>query len=115
MKAHIIQVNGDVISYDNWPENIDERKDTLKQIVGGDLEYVAVLYEGEPATMIVNELGAVADPETNPGGLLAPNARATAIYWTATITGRTGADFKPLSAPMVHGHAVLIEKSKREL
>lgn len=105
MKAHTIQPNGQVI--DSELTKVDF--ELLRDYVGGDVELVAVLFNGQPATMIVNETGAIKTPP------LPINARATAIYWTATIKGITPAQFNPLSDPMIHGPAMLLEIDKRKL
>lgn len=86
-----------------------------RQFCEGPVELVSVLFDGKPATMLVNEIGASADPELNPKGLLPANARATAIYWTATIQGVTGMPFDPMKAPMIHGTVVLVDMDKRQL
>ena len=111
MKVHVIQPDGVVRDV----ELIGLDKPSLRNFVGGDIEYVAVLFNGKPATMIVNEIGAVRNSEINQTGPMQPNARATAIYWTATIIGRTGVHFNPLKDPMIHGTAVLVEIDKRNL
>lgn len=111
MKVHVIHPDGVVRDV----ELIGLDNPSLRNFVGGNIEYVAVLFNGKPATMIVNETGAVRDSEINPTGPMQPNARATAIYWTATIIKRTGVPFDPLRGPMIHGTAVLIEIDKRDL
>lgn len=113
MKMHTINPDGSVIDWD-YKYSIDMPK-TLGLIVGGPIEYVSVLYNDKPATLVVNEVGASLDPAINPKGQLPPNARATSIYWTATIRGITGGSFAPLGMPLIHGTVVLIEKDKREL
>jgi hypothetical protein len=113
MKAHTLFPDGRVvdseISDGPFPVAL------MRGIVEGNVEYVAVIFEGHPATLIVNEVGAVTDLEINPAAQLTPNPRATAIYWTATIQGRTGSNYAPLTMPMVYGVAVLIERDKRML
>ena len=97
---HIINVDGSVISSEcaAYPGSR-----MMRDIVRGDIEFVRVLYQGKVTRMIVNENGAMGPRP------LRPNARATAIYWTATCTGQTPAPFEPLTDPMVHGIAVLFE------
>lgn len=65
--------------------------------------------------MYVDEFGAVADRE---GGQREPNPRATAIYWQNSVValarghftpGSFGRVGNPLTAPMIHGTAVLID------
>ncbi len=117
IKVNLIAVDGKV--YDReWPHPATSWKDFsryAKEYIGGPTELVAVLYNGQPATMIVNEVGASTDPDINPTGQLPINARATAIYWTATIKGITPVPFNPLADPMIHGPAILIEVDKRRL
>lgn len=107
MKAHTIYPDGQVregeIPQKEFPTAM------LRELVGGDIEYVAVIFDEKPATMIVNERGGVMNPP------LAINARATAIYWTATAQGITGIAYEPLKAPMIYGTAVLIEHDLRTL
>lgn len=74
---------------------------TIREAIGGMPERVAVIFGGKPTLMYVEERSAVRN--------LPINARATAIYWTATMQGRTGVHFDPLNAPMVHGTAVVLE------
>lgn len=119
MKIHTINPNGDVltgdINHDGSMAAWRRVSALLSQKVGGPVELASVLFNGSPATLAVNEVGASIDAKINPGGQLPANARATAIYWTATIIGRTGAPFNPLTMPMIHGTAVLIERDKRTL
>lgn len=105
MKAHTIYPDG-LVRESEIPQK-DFPRAMLRELVGGDIEYVAVIFMEQPATMIVNERGAIEK--------LPINARATAIYWTATIQGITGVAFDPLTAPMIHGIAVLIEQDLRTL
>lgn len=114
MKLHTIYPDGRVADSE-WKDDVDLSIHALKQAVGGNIEFVTVIFNGKPATMIVNEIGASTDPAVNPSGQLPANARATAIYWTATIRGITGQPFNPLEMPMVHGTVVLVEKDKRLL
>ena len=114
MKYHVIYPSGKIKSGE-WAENDTTLYQQWKGVVDGFPELASVLYEGKPATLVVNDRGAVEDKAINPAGVLPPNARATAIYWTATIIGRTGVTFAPLTSPMIHGTAILIEKDKREL
>lgn len=110
MKVHLISVDGKVTEYD-WRDKAAISGQFLRETIHGFAEYVAVLYNGKPATLIVNETGAIDCDQVK----FAPNARATAIYWTATIQGRTPATFNPLQDPMVHGPAILVEIDKRLL
>ena len=111
-KMHVIQPDGSVSTTEITA--LPGRKE-LQAIVGGFHEPVRVLgANGAEAVLVVNETGAI-----NPAAAfgeghenrppLQPNARATAIYWTATILGRTGVRFDPFSAPMIHGPAVLFD------
>ena len=111
MKSTIIGVDGSTEHYELSDDEKIRRKE-LKHMVDGPLEYVAILYKGMHCTLVVNEIGATQLTDRGP---LPPNARATSMYWTATILGRTGVPFDPLSDPMVHGVVVLIEKSKLEI
>lgn len=113
MHYHIIQPDGTVLFEAGAvdPETLlkDNYRDLLASLAeivgGGGPEFVMVLYAGQVCTMVVDETGA-----TNiHGGPKRPNARATAIYWTATIQGRTDVAYDPLRAPMIHGTAVLFE------
>lgn len=113
IKVHSIEPDGTVNSSE-WPADKLPR-DKMRAIVGGEIEYAAVLFNDRPATMVVNEIGASFDKRINPKGPLQPNARATAIYWNATIRGRTGVTFEPLMMPMIHGTVLLLERDKRKL
>lgn len=116
MKVHYIHTDGTVVpDTHDLSDDFEKHVPRFKAHVHGNIELVSVIYDGKPATMLVNEVGAATDPSINPGGQLPPNARATAIYWTATIIGVTRIPFEPLTAPMIHGNVVLIEKDKREL
>jgi len=108
MKPHLLHPDGRVIDSE-VPDGVRLDHAALAAFVDGDIEYVAVLFNGKPATMIVNEMGAVSNPP------LAPNARATAIYWAATIQGVTGVPFNALEDPLIYGPAVLLEVDKRRL
>ena len=100
MRIHVIAPNGVVTFHQTGAA---PPREWLQEQVGGDVEYVRVLFKDGESTMIVNESGGVQNPP------LSVNARATAIYWTATILGRTGVKFDPLIEPLIHGTAVLIE------
>lgn len=75
----------------------------MQQIVGcpqcSYVERVSVWFQDKPAEMYVNEEGLIHH--------LPINARATAIYWTATILGRTPVPFDPLRDSVIHGTAIL--------
>jgi hypothetical protein len=101
MKYHIIKPDGLVEvgqCTDKGLRYVDETN-----IVGGATERVKVLHEGRICDMVVNETGAVQDPP------LPINARATAVYWSATRAGRTCLDFQPLTMPLIHGNAILYD------
>jgi len=106
MKCFVLMANGAVA---NLEATFSNPKDfaNFQSIVGGDIEVVAVLYDDKPATLLVNEDGIQQG--------LVPNARATLLYWTATIQGSTGADFDPLDGPLIHGNAILLPVDKRRL
>lgn len=74
------------------------------QHLGGDfVQAVKVLYGGASRWMLIGERSGAAEPP------LQPNARATAIYWTAACQGRTVTQFDPLHARVIHGTAILFE------
>lgn len=64
-------------------------------------ERVHVIFNDKPTLMLVGENSARRG--------MAPNARASLIYWTATCKGITGAKFDPLQGPMIYGTAILLE------
>lgn len=101
MKFHVIKTDGLVEVGDCGANGLGREEE--RRIVDGNLERVKVLHAGRVVSMIVNERGAVQDPP------LPINARATAVYWNATREGRTCVDYEPLSAPLIHGNAVLYE------
>lgn len=111
MKAHTLFPDGRVVDSEITDGPFPAAQ--MRGIVEGDVELVAVIFEGQPATLVVNETGAMQDSNRNPSAQLTPNPRATAIYWTGTIQGRTGSNYAPLTMPMVYGVAVLIERDKR--
>ena len=119
MKAMLIQPGGDVSNIElpgthDWPAFSAAAREHLK--IGDDmLELVAVIFDGKPATLLISEVGASKDTDINPRGQLPANARATAMYWTATIKGITPVPFNPLTMPMIHGAAILLEVDKRRL
>lgn len=94
--THVIYPNGDFVT---TTEVMSEK--ALREAVRGMPERVAVIFLGTLTLMYVEKKSAVNNLE--------PNPRATAIYWTATIQGKTGVRFDPLNAPMIHGTAVLLE------
>lgn len=104
MKAYIIHHSGQVAT-----RELDPSKDfeTCQGLVEGYVEVVSVLVNKKPSTMYVNEDGIAQG--------LPVNARATAIYWTATIQGVTGTPFDPLRDPLIHGTVVLFPVDKRRL
>lgn len=104
MKAYTISPNGTVLVHNDFKYS---DINLLQSIIGGYVEYVSVWYDGKPATLIVNEDGLTKG--------LPPNARATSIYWTATILGKTGVAFNPLTDPLIVGNAVLLPISKSDL
>ena len=75
----------------------------LKEIVDGDVEYVHVLYDGEPKYMVVNEIGAVMDPP------LPINKEASHIYHAATMRRENISKESAFSdMPKIHGDAVVL-------
>ena len=106
IKTHRIYPNGVVDSREVEREELT--LDYMSKVVRGSPEWAAVLFNGQPATLIVDETGAF--PPYKP-----PNTRATSIYWTATVIGRTGQPFEPLKMSMIHGDVLLVEIDKRQL
>ena len=105
MKALVLSAAGGLVHSVELDFTTDFEK--IQQLVGGDIEVVTVLWNDKPATLCVNEEGAPRH--------LQPNARATALYWTATIKGITGVPFSPLTDPLIYGNAVLFPVDKRRL
>ena len=79
MRIFRIEPNGTVFEYEKKPDDYVPSRQIVCDAVGGNPEYVAVLFEGKRATLIVNEVGASTDPAINPAGQFPANARATAI------------------------------------
>lgn len=116
--ATIIQPNGEVHEFTALTQEVPEAEDSictvqqvsrnaLASLLNDEPEFAAVLYDGDAVTLVVGETSALKQ--------LSPNARATGIYWTATIKGLTGVKYEPLTAPMIHGPAILIFEDKRDL
>lgn len=99
--AHIIPPEGEIRHEDlvaaptlNWMRD---------RIGGGYVEYVSVLYQGRPTTMLVDEEGAT---NFRPGYPLPVNERATEIYWEASRRRGVRHDH---NSPRVYGTAVVLE------
>lgn len=105
MRAWILHTDGGVEELDRGKDWTKERE-FIRGVVGGDLEHVTVLYQDQIRDMFVNECGSGVHGHER----LAPNARASLIYWTATCQGRTSAPFEPRTGPLIHGTAVLYEE-----
>ena len=91
-----------------WEADRVPNREDLKRLVGGDIEYVSVLYKGKPTKMVVNESGAVQDPP------LPVNEKATEIYHAASLARKErGEDIRVLGPqrtwPKIHGVAVVLE------
>lgn len=102
MKYHIIDPSGAVTNDECGRGGLPDV--TMRRIIGGHIEVVHVLFNGERVDMVVNETGCMKGVPALP-----VNARATAIYWTATLEGRTPVKWEPLTMPLVHGVAILYE------
>ena len=98
-RVHIIPVDGagEVREADKCPPF-----EELRQIVGGHIEHVRVLFDGKLAHMFVNELGAV---EAGPGYPLPINPIATEIYHQ--LSRSQGRDWE--GPPYIHGTAIVVE------
>lgn len=102
MKYHVIYPHGDVATKECGRAGLPDID--MRQIVEGHIEVVHVLFNDQRCDMIVNETGCMKGMPALP-----INARATAIYWTATREGRTPLKWEPLTMPLVHGVAILYE------
>jgi hypothetical protein len=106
MSAQIIKSDGTKVDFDCPPvySGQAELRKRLKEIVGGDIEHVFVEYNGERACMIVNETGAVQDPQ------LPINLEATRIYHTypARVNDIPLDDYFE-DNPKIYGDVVLLD------
>lgn len=89
--------------------NVQDKLPTLEEMqawVGGDIEYVWVLFNGQRTPMVVNEVGA------GPFGLkqLPVNERATEIYHAWTLS-----QGKPRPDALVYGHVLVLEGFERDV
>lgn len=75
-------------------------KALLDPLLGGDLEHVSVLHDGERRDMFVHETGALDG--------LPRNEAATRIYRNATLTREPRTD--PETIPAIYGPAVLFAR-----
>jgi len=84
-------------------EGQSSMRERLKEIVGGDIEHVHVLYEEKPAYMVVNETGAVQSPP------LPVNKEASHIYHAASAK-REGLTLDQAfnEYPPVHGDVAVL-------
>ena len=76
--------------------------EVMQSTVGGDVEYVAVLYKNKRTYMVVNEMGAMAVHGRPP---LPVNKAATEIYHAASRA--RGLDWA--GPPEIHGDVLLLE------
>lgn len=73
------------------------------EFLGGQFEFVQVLYDDKPMYMLVHEMGAMIP--------LPVNARATDIYHTAVVKPRCKEeckDYRPGDYAQIHGPAILV-------
>lgn len=79
----------------------------LQEIVGGDIEFVTVLYNDQRTTMVVNETGAIQNPP------LPVNKEASHIYHTAQ-SRRDGItlDVAFREYPRIHGDVAILDGVK---
>lgn len=77
-------------------------REEVQAFVGGDIEYVQVLFEEAPCYMLVNEIGAL---PMNNRGPLPINAWATDVYHNAMRA--RGKDW--IGPPFIHGDIVLYQ------
>lgn len=114
MKVNLLALDGTVTVSNDWPDPRTSweafRAIAKRYLHNCEPELVAVLHENGFATMLVAE-----NARLLPDHACIANARATAIYWTATIIGRTGLKFDPLQDPLIWGPAILIDVDKRTL
>lgn len=102
---HVIRPDGEE---ETWEANTPPERGKLSELVGGDIEYVAVLYKEERTYMVVNDMGAIMSPP------LPVNQAATRIYhannrariWRGEDLSGFG---PPGSWPKIHGTAVVLE------
>lgn len=102
---HIVKTDGSNTT-EPFPAMFDYDRDNkrMREIVGGDIEFVWVEYEGQRTCMIVNETGAIQSPP------LPVNEWATRIYhtWPAKRDGLTLEQARD-AYPTVHGDVALLE------
>ena len=83
----------------------NDQWDEINKFIGGDFEFVTVLYEGKPRYMLCNEIGALSNMPINP--------RATNIYHNAQVKPRCKADgirYIPKNYSQIHGDVILVEE-----
>lgn len=103
-QVHYIPVHGEIVIEE---ADAAPNLETMKKYVGGWIELVHVLHEGQRRQMIVNEEGRLLDLERN--------ERATDIYWNAArargvdlTIGFQSINPKPDTPPYIHGPAILL-------
>lgn len=78
----------------------NDQRAEVNKFLGGEFEFVQVLYENKPRYMLVNEIGAMIP--------LPRNIRATDIYHNAMRA--RGKDWPIDSPPFIHGDVILVEE-----
>lgn len=80
----------------------------VNKFLGGELEFVSVMYNKKHAFMLTNEIGALNG--------MPVNARATDIYHTAVVKPKCefeGRLYIPGEYGQIHGDVILVEEQMR--